>query len=83
MSVESIDAYTPRERVSRYDMDMAIMHPNRDAMVQAVVGASPFDGDTCCAVLDLGIGTGILAGDARGGYRRAGERPAGRPFRRY
>jgi len=61
MSVDSIDAYTPRERVSRYDRDMSIMHPNRDAMVQTVVDALPFDRDTRCDILDLGIGTGVLA----------------------
>ncbi len=61
MSLESIEAYTPRERVARYDRDMAIMHPNRDAMVQAVIGALPNDRDARFDVLDLGIGTGILA----------------------
>jgi len=62
MNADSIEAYTPRDRVSRYDYDMAIMHPNRDAMVEALVGALPFDSHTSCDVLDLGIGTGILAG---------------------
>ena len=61
MNADSIDAYTPRERVARYDRDMAIMHPNRDVMVQAVVDALPFDATTSCDVLDLGMGTGVLA----------------------
>lgn len=37
------------------------MHPNRDAMVQTVVDALPLDHHTHCDILDLGIGTGVLA----------------------
>jgi ubiquinone/menaquinone biosynthesis C-methylase UbiE len=61
MHAKSIEAYSPRERVARYDRDMAIMHPNRAAMVGAVVGTLPFQPDARLHVLDLGIGSGILA----------------------
>ncbi len=61
MPVESIDAYTAGERVARYDRDMAIMHPNREAMIQAVVDVLPVDESAKFDLLDLGIGTGILS----------------------
>lgn len=61
MHAKSIEAYSPRERVARYDRDMAIMHPNRAAMVGAVVDTLPYQPDARLHLLDLGIGTGILA----------------------
>lgn len=61
MHAKSIEAYSPRERVTRYDRDMAIMHPNRAAMVGTVVDTLPFQRGARLHLLDLGIGTGILA----------------------
>jgi hypothetical protein len=33
MDKQSIEAFNLPERVSRYDADMAVMHPNRSKMV--------------------------------------------------
>lgn len=61
MSFDGITAYDVPARVTRYDRDMAIMHPNRSKMVDVALDFVPlprgFDG----MVLDLGTGTGIFA----------------------
>ena len=57
---KSIDAYSDRERVRRYDADMDVLHPNRHKMVDIALEILPFQPDDALSALDLGIGTGYF-----------------------
>lgn len=56
----ALDAYDRAERVTSYDADMDVMHPNRHAMVAAALDLLPFGRNEEFAVLELGIGTGFF-----------------------
>jgi len=58
---KSIDAYDNRARVTRYDADMDLMHPNRHKMVDVSLEILPFQASQPISVLDLGVGTGYFA----------------------
>ena len=60
MSKETIQAYDLPGRVSFYDADMALMHPNRSRMVEIALEVVPFDTEAAFTVLDLGAGTGFF-----------------------
>jgi ubiquinone/menaquinone biosynthesis C-methylase UbiE len=60
MSRETIQAYDLPARVSSYDADMALMHPNRSRMVEIALEVVPFDVKAAFTVLDLGAGTGFF-----------------------
>ena len=60
MKRRSIDAFNLPERVSRYDADMAVMHPNRSKMVQIALEVLPFEQGASVKALDLGVGTGYF-----------------------
>ena len=62
MPRQSIDAYDLPERVARYDADMAVMHPNRQKMVQIALEVLPFEPDSPLKALDLGSGSGYFMG---------------------
>jgi tRNA (cmo5U34)-methyltransferase len=57
----SIAAYEPAERVRAYDADMDVMHPLRHKMIDVIMDVLPFDAAAPLWVLDLGVGTGVLA----------------------
>ena len=58
---KSIDAYDVPERITTYDADMDVMHPNRHRMIQVALDLLPFERDRPLRVLDLGIGTGFFS----------------------
>ena len=60
MTGDSISAYDLPERVTRYDADMDIMHPNRYQMIRVALDALPYDGDQPLRALELGTGTGVF-----------------------
>ena len=57
---KSIAAYDDLARVSSYDADMDIMHPNRHRMAEVIVEVLAAGERTLSSVLDLGTGTGFL-----------------------
>jgi trans-aconitate 2-methyltransferase len=59
-SNKSIAAYDDLERVTSYDADMDIMHPNRHRMVDVIVEVLAAGESAPSWVLDLGTGTGFL-----------------------
>jgi ubiquinone/menaquinone biosynthesis C-methylase UbiE len=61
MSHEAISAYDLPRRAALYDANMAIMHPNREKMVDVALEVLPFDRNAALTALDLGAGTGYLA----------------------
>ncbi len=58
--MSTIDAYDLPERVSRYDADMDIMHPNRHKMIRTALGVIPFEKCDPLVAVDLGAGTGLF-----------------------
>jgi ubiquinone/menaquinone biosynthesis C-methylase UbiE len=60
MDKQSIEAFNLPERVSRYDADMAVMHPNRSKMVQIALEVLPFGPEEPLQALDIGVGTGYF-----------------------
>ncbi len=58
MSPDSISAYNLEERVSLYDRDMNLMHPNRPKMIDIALEILPFSPNTPLIALDVGVGTG-------------------------
>ncbi len=58
MKAKSIEAYEASERVSSYDAEMEIMHPNRAKMVEVALEILPFDANERLTAVDLGVGTG-------------------------
>jgi tRNA (cmo5U34)-methyltransferase len=61
MKTQSIEAYDLPERVSSYDADMDLMHPNRAKMLEVVLEVLPFPANTAFTALDLGVGTGFFS----------------------
>ena len=61
MSDRSITAYSLPERLSSYDRDMELMHPNRSKMARVVLELLPLPVTRALRALDLGVGTGYLA----------------------
>lgn len=61
MSGETIKAYDCPERVSSYDADMDLMHPNRHKMVEIALETLPFSPQDCFTALDIGVGTGLFS----------------------
>jgi ubiquinone/menaquinone biosynthesis C-methylase UbiE len=53
-------AYDLPSRVAAYDADMAIMHPNREKMVDIALEAPPIAPDLPFLALELGTGTGYF-----------------------
>ncbi len=62
MPRQSIDAYDLPERVARYDAEMALMHPNRQKMVEIALEVLPFQPDSPLKAFDLGSGSGYFIG---------------------
>lgn len=60
MTDNSITAYNLPERAAVYDANMALMHPNREKMVQIALEVLPFAADAPLLALDLGVGTGYF-----------------------
>ena len=60
MSSKSIQSYNLLKRVSEYDTDMNIMHPNRSKMTTIALEFLPFDGKSSFTALELGSGTGYF-----------------------
>jgi len=58
--MSTIDAYDLPERVSRYDADMDIMHPNRHKMIATALDVIPFEKCDSLTAVDLGTGTGLF-----------------------
>ena len=69
--MDTIDAYDEDSRAAAYDADMDVMHPNRRRMAEVVLEVLPFPRDAEIAALDLGTGTGYLAGRFLGAYPSA------------
>ena len=57
----SIKAYDIPERVTSYDADMDLMHPNRRKMLEIILEVLPIPADSTFVALDLGIGTGYFS----------------------
>jgi len=70
-STRSIKAYDVSERVSCYDADMELMHPNRSKMIAVALEVLPFSRCASLDALDLGIGTGYFTLKFLGQYPRA------------
>jgi SAM-dependent methyltransferase len=70
-STRSIEAYDLPERVSCYDADMELMHPNRSKMVAVALDLLPFSRRGSLDAFDLGIGTGYFTLRFLGQYPRA------------
>src|SRR5215831_9768063 len=60
MNERSIAAYDVSRRVTTYDADMELMHPNRSKMVQIAIAVLPFPKTAALRAIDLGIGTGYF-----------------------
>jgi ubiquinone/menaquinone biosynthesis C-methylase UbiE len=60
MTERSIAAYDVSQRVTTYDADMELMHPNRSKMVQVALEVLPFPKTAALRAIDLGIGTGYF-----------------------
>jgi tRNA (cmo5U34)-methyltransferase len=60
MTEQSIAAYDVSHRVTTYDTDMDLMHPNRSKMVQVALEVLPFPRTAALRGIDLGIGTGYF-----------------------
>lgn len=60
MTEQSIAAYDVSQRVTTYDADMELMHPNRSKMVQVALEVLPFPKTAALRAIDLGIGTGYF-----------------------
>jgi len=60
MKSTSIAAYELPARVTSYDADMDVMHPNRHRMVSVALETLPFDSADTITALDLGMGTGFF-----------------------
>ena len=60
MNADSIAAYELPARVSSYDADMDVMHPNRHKMVDIALEILPFELSATLTALDLGTGTGFF-----------------------
>jgi len=60
MTKRSIGAYDVSQRVASYDVDMALMHPNRPKMIQVALDVLPFSRTAAIRGIDLGIGTGYF-----------------------
>lgn len=63
METRSSDAYDTPARVSAYDHDMQIMHPNRGKMIEVALDLLPLSPDRKFRALDLGVGTGIFSAE--------------------
>ena len=57
MAERSIAAYDVSQRVTTYDADMELMHPNRSKMVQVAIEVLPFPKTAALRAIDLGSGT--------------------------
>jgi len=71
MSSKSINAYDIAARVTTYDADMEVMHPNRTRMVDVALEFLPLAKDAEMRVLELGCGTGYLTQRLLTEYPRA------------
>lgn len=71
MKSRSVQAYDLPARVREYDADMDIMHPLRGKMVEMILAVLPFPNTEALQVLDLGVGTGMLAGRLLQSYENA------------
>src|SRR5215471_7297272 len=60
MTKRSIGAYDVSQRVASYDVDMALMHPNRPKMIQIALDVLPFPRTAAIRAIDLGMGTGYF-----------------------
>src|SRR5437762_13723341 len=60
MAERSIAAYDVSQRVTTYDADMELMHPNRSKMVRVSIEVLPFPKTAALLAIDLGIGTGYF-----------------------
>jgi len=60
-SRRSVEAYDQVDRVSRYDRDMDLMHPNRHRMVAVALEILSEREPLSTVALELGIGTGFFA----------------------
>jgi SAM-dependent methyltransferase len=56
----SIAAYDLPRRVTAYDADMDLMHPNRPVMIEIALDFLPFAADEALVAVDLGAGTGYF-----------------------
>jgi len=63
MESRSTDAYDVPSRVTAYDRDMLIMHPNRGKMIQVALDLLPVQPEREFRVLDLGVGTGFFSAE--------------------
>jgi ubiquinone/menaquinone biosynthesis C-methylase UbiE len=60
MKPRSIEAYEASKRISSYDAEMEVMHPNRAKMVAVALRIVPFDAKAPLTAIDLGVGTGYF-----------------------
>jgi len=66
-----IDAYDLPARVASYDADMDVMHPNRHKMIEVALDFLPRSVGGAFTALDLGVGTGLFAGELLKRYPEA------------
>jgi SAM-dependent methyltransferase len=71
MSRDGIEAYDVAKRITSYDADMDVMHPNRHRMIDIALEVLPFGPQQEFCVLDLGVGTGFFTTRLLGAYPRA------------
>jgi ubiquinone/menaquinone biosynthesis C-methylase UbiE len=67
----SVRAYDLEKRVATYDSDMEIMHPLRSKMAEAVLEVLPWAKTDPLRGVDLGVGTGLLAGRFLDAFKHA------------
>ena len=60
MNSKSIKSYDVPDRVTQYEADMDIMHPNRHKMVDVALEILPFERELPFTALELGSGTGYF-----------------------
>ncbi|MFC1492338.1 class I SAM-dependent methyltransferase [candidate division KSB1 bacterium] len=60
MENKSIKSYDNSSRVTEYDADMEIMHPNRSQMIDIALEVLPFKNEFSFTALELGTGTGYF-----------------------
>ena len=58
----SIRAYDLPDRVTSYDADMELMHPNRHKMAEVIASVLSVSDSLPTRAIDIGAGTGFLAG---------------------
>ncbi len=67
----STRAYDHADRLTRYDSDMAIMHPLRTKMISIALEFLPLDPLVQAVALDLGVGTGLFTQRFLDSFRNA------------